>query len=61
MVSAHPNGQIFADSLICPYYFMGEESIHVIYIMLLLTHLGPKVIYKNGQIPLNTVTGPSFV
>ncbi len=27
MISAHPNGQIFADLVICPYYFMCEESI----------------------------------
>ena len=26
MISAHLNGQIFADLGICPYCFMGEES-----------------------------------
>ena len=28
MVSAHPNGQIFADLMTCPYCFMSEESIN---------------------------------
>ncbi len=27
MISAHNNGQIFADVVICPYCFMGEESL----------------------------------
>ena len=26
MMSAHPNGQIFADLVTCPYCFMGEEE-----------------------------------
>ncbi len=29
MMSAHPTGQIFVDLVICPYYSMGEESIHM--------------------------------
>ena len=27
MASAHPNGQIVANMVICPYSFMGEEFI----------------------------------
>ncbi len=29
MVSAHPKGHIFADLVIGPYCFMGEQSIHM--------------------------------
>ncbi len=54
MISAHPSGQIFADLVICPYRFMGKESI-----LSLLTHLQPEMSMKNGQIPPDSLTHPS--
>ena len=32
-VSGHPKGQIYADLVICPYCFMGEESIDMCFII----------------------------
>ena len=58
MISAHPNGQIFLDLVICPYCSMGEESIHIVQ---LLTPLSLKVAYKNGQITPDSMTHPWYI
>ncbi len=53
MISAHLIGQIFANIETSPYCFMGGDQIPQ-----LLTLLSLKVIFRDGQIPPNTVTCP---